>query len=134
MSLDHFEERADSWLLLVAGWEVSRYSTRPELEIEIVPTKDEDRRQRFELSGRALAEVRIRDFIGARVEEAIIWKDGRLAISFERGTSLVAGPDPNVEAWQIVGPEGLLVVCPAGGGEWLIWFGGGDDPSFEFVT
>jgi len=135
MSLDHFEERADSWCLRIEGWTVSRISTDPELEIDIVPTTGGGPGSpRFEVAGGEIVGSTDRGLLGSAVREAIIWKDGRLTLSFATGATVAASPKPNVEGWQIVGPDRLFVVCPPGGGEPTIWFGGGDDPSFEFPT
>jgi len=37
------------------------------------------------------------------------------------GTELVVEPHTDYEAWQIAGPDNALVVCPAGGGEPVVW-------------
>ncbi|MEU4235903.1 DUF6188 family protein [Actinoplanes sp. NPDC026619] len=52
---------------------------------------------------------------GARARES-----GELAICFAGGAELLVGPDADFESWAIVGPDGLLVVCLAGG-ELAVW-------------
>jgi Family of unknown function (DUF6188) len=131
MSRDHFEERADSWRLRIEGWKVSRCSTDPEHEIDVVSPSGGSESDRFEIAGGELVGAQGKDLVGSAVREAVVWKDGRLSVSFSDGSLLKAAPDPEVEAWQIVGPDGLLVVAPIGEDEPHIWFGGGDDPRFE---
>ena len=54
------------------------------------------------------------------IKSAIAYKNGRLKIIFNNGTSLNVEPDPNYEAWEISGDDGLIIVCQPGG-EITIW-------------
>ena len=55
------------------------------------------------------------------VSEGWVSHSGCLNLAMGDGTSIVVEPDPRYEAWQIVGPNNLLVVCTPGGGEPAIW-------------
>jgi hypothetical protein len=68
------------------------------------------------------------DLIGAEVQSVDFSREGELAVTFRNGERLLVGPVPDVEAWQITGPGGLLVVCMPGGGEPAIW----DENSLSF--
>ncbi|MEZ0095741.1 DUF6188 family protein [Streptacidiphilus sp. EB129] len=46
--------------------------------------------------------------------------DGVLTIQFACGAKLMATPDPDYEAWEIVADDGLRVICMPGG-ELAIW-------------
>jgi hypothetical protein len=59
----------------------------------------------------------------AVVDEALVEQDGTLTLAFRGAQHLRSEADPNYEAWQLVGPNGLLVVCLPGGGESAIWEG-----------
>jgi hypothetical protein len=61
------------------------------------------------------------DLVGAEVESAEIGRDGLFTIEFSNGRQLISRPHPKYEAWQVEGPRGLFVVCPAGGDEPAIW-------------
>jgi hypothetical protein len=59
--------------------------------------------------------VSVMDLVG-RTVGGVSTDGGVLRITFTDGTTLRSDPDPDVEAWQVVGgsPQGL-VVCPPGG-------------------
>ena len=60
--------------------------------------------------GRALVVV------GKVVEAGVARKDGSLELRFTDGDALTVPPDPDYEAWELAGPEGMLVVSTPGGG------------------
>ncbi|SHV66400.1 Uncharacterised protein [Mycobacteroides abscessus subsp. abscessus] len=55
------------------------------------------------------------NLLGQRVTQAEIGDNGSLSITFDDGSRLHAEPDPDYEAWNLSGPDGLVVVCMAGG-------------------
>jgi hypothetical protein len=59
--------------------------------------------------------------IGRVVQSASVDPDGTLCLAFNGGASLRCEPDPQYEAWQVVGgdPQTLVVCMP--GGELAIW-------------
>lgn len=61
----------------------------------------------------ALASVN--NLVGQRVNDAEIGDNGSLSITFDDGSRLHAAPDADYEAWNLSGPDGLLVVSMAGG-------------------
>ncbi len=48
------------------------------------------------------------------------FKDGRLEVVFADGSKLRVPADEDFEAWQLVGPDGLLIVSLPGG-ELAVW-------------
>lgn len=57
--------------------------------------------------------------VGRRVEQIEIAEGGGVAVAFSDGTVVRVRPHAREEAWQLQGAgglEGLLYVCPAGGG------------------
>jgi Family of unknown function (DUF6188) len=68
----------------------------------------------------------------ATVESALVGREGDLTLSFRDGARLRVQPSPDYEAWQISGPDRLLVVCMPGGGEPAIW--DEDSPSGTFSS
>jgi hypothetical protein len=64
------------------------------------------------------------DLLGKEVLAATVWLDGRLELRFQNGAGIEVPPDPRYEAWQVGGPDNLLIVCTPGGGEPALWPGG----------
>jgi len=54
---------------------------------------------------------------GACIASAQTDRGGILRIHFENGSSLVAGPHPQYENWEVAGPGALYLVVPPGGGD-----------------
>jgi hypothetical protein len=54
--------------------------------------------------------------VGQVVTAAIADADGGLRVDFEGGARLLAGADPDYEAWTFAGPGGAKVVSLPGGG------------------
>jgi Family of unknown function (DUF6188) len=54
------------------------------------------------------------------VTSAKVDSDGTLNLGFGEATLLVP-PHPMYEAWQVLGPRGLLIVCSPGGDYLAIW-------------
>jgi len=48
-------------------------------------------------------------------------QDRVLRLTFDGGSQITVPPDPNYEAWSIVGPGTALVVCTPGSGDLAIW-------------
>jgi len=63
----------------------------------------------------ALLALNLREVTSARI--AI---DGTLALGFGPAT-LTVPPDAAYEAWQVRGPDGLLIVCSPGGDYVAVW-------------
>lgn len=59
--------------------------------------------------------------LGGRTVAAVSTDDGVLHIEFTDGATLRCNPDPDTEAWQVVGgnPQALVVCLP--GGELAVW-------------
>lgn len=53
--------------------------------------------------------------IGKTIASAKVCKDGCLEVHFADGGTLSVKPDVAYEAWEIVGPGGLRMVCTPGG-------------------
>ena len=53
--------------------------------------------------------------VGHVVTSARVSGTGRLEIAFDDGRMLFVDPDALYEAWEIVGPRGMHVVCAPGG-------------------
>ncbi len=72
------------------------------------------------------------DLLHQPVSAATVWLDGRLEFRFENGARIEVSPRPDVEAWELGGPDGLLIVCTPGGGEPALWPGGEDQVTYTF--
>ena len=57
----------------------------------------------------------------AVVDSALVEEDGTLKLIFQGGHRVRADPSLQYEAWQLLGPNGLHVVCLPTGGESAIW-------------
>lgn len=59
-------------------------------------------------------------FVGSRIDRGEVLESGVLKIFFSSDSGLTVSPDANFEAWELVGPRGMRVVCLPGGGiaEW----------------
>jgi hypothetical protein len=55
-----------------------------------------------------------------KISSAHIAPDGTLALRFGSAT-LTVPPHPMYEAWQVRGPDGLLIVCAPGGAYVAVW-------------
>ena len=66
--------------------------------------------------------VPVRNLLGTSISTSNIGENGSLSLTFDDGSILHVEPDPNYEAWNLSGPDGLVVVCMAGG-ELAIWSG-----------
>ena len=58
--------------------------------------------------------------IGQAVDVAEVGRSGALALTFEGGSVLTAGPDDDYESWTVAGPAGVKLVCQPGG-EVAVW-------------
>jgi len=54
---------------------------------------------------------------------AAVDTDASLRLAFASGATVVVPADSAFEAWQVSGPNGLLVVCPPGGTGLAVWGG-----------
>ena len=128
MALSDFEQLEDRWRLLIEGGEVVGW--RPG-EVELViswPTgRGRDAEERVEVSAASeTSRIEGEITVGARVQDFVLWKDGRLSVVLD-GARLEVEPASDYEAWEIRGPG--LVVAPTSTGELpSIWVGDGDDP------
>lgn len=64
----------------------------------------------------------LRRLIGQTILESTSDETGALTIVFEDGTRLLVNPDSAYEAWTVTGPDGMMIVCMAGG-ELAVWSG-----------
>jgi hypothetical protein len=55
------------------------------------------------------------------VASAVADRTGWLTVRFHSGASLEVGPDGQYENWELVGPNGILIVGLPGGGEPAVW-------------
>ncbi|GIM88393.1 hypothetical protein Ato02nite_001860 [Paractinoplanes toevensis] len=58
--------------------------------------------------------------LGDTVRTARARDTGELEIGFAGGARLLVGADDDYESWAVIGPDGLLIVCLAGG-ELAVW-------------
>lgn len=58
--------------------------------------------------------------VGRSVTAATYAETGSLRVEFTDSATLTVEPDPDYEAWNVLGPNGLLVVCMPGG-ELAFW-------------
>lgn len=65
--------------------------------------------------------------LGATVTSAKVSAEGRLALAFNDRRAMAIAPSERFEAWQLIGPRGIKVVCRAGGGVSIWGETGGDD-------
>ena len=56
------------------------------------------------------------------VRAATVTSDGTLSLALDDGTTIESSCQPEVESWQIVGPDKLFVVAVAGGREAAFWW------------
>lgn len=62
--------------------------------------------------------------VGQVINEALADSSGALRVRFGDGTRLNVEPDESYEAWNVSGPDGLLIVCTPGG-QLVSWSAGG---------
>jgi hypothetical protein len=55
------------------------------------------------------------------IASAVANGTGWLTVRFESGARLEVGPDGHYENWQLVGPDGILIVGLPSGGEPAVW-------------
>lgn len=67
----------------------------------------------------ALLPLNLREVTFSRIRN-----DGTLVLGFDSAT-LTVPPAPMYEAWQVRGPDGLLIVCSPGGEYVAVWEPGG---------
>ncbi len=72
---------------------------------------------RFTSSGddRAAPATVAAEISGRIVDSAVIETPGEIRVDFEDGSQLAALPDPDAEAWRLVGPDGQRITCLPGG-------------------
>ena len=58
--------------------------------------------------------------LGDVVRAAWMRDCGELHLAFRSGSELSVSPDADVESWAVTGPDGVLMVCLAGG-ELAVW-------------
>ena len=133
------EQRDHGWILGLEGWRVERCSFDYQTRLLFLHPDDSETHVVVVLEswfGLSIAgeEELILDPSGppealgpvlllrhAVVDEALVEEDGTLTLAFRGAQHLRSEPDPNYEAWQLVGPNGLRVVCLPSGGESAIW-------------
>jgi hypothetical protein len=69
------------------------------------------------LGGRA---VEVAAILGAVVRDIRADENGVLAVAFEDGRTITAGPDSSYESWSFVSDDGGRVICTPGG-KLAIW-------------
>src|SRR5258706_9016 len=50
------------------------------------------------------------------VARLLVTQEGNLSVLLDDGSLIEAVPRDDAEAWEVRGPDGLLIVCPVGGG------------------
>jgi hypothetical protein len=53
--------------------------------------------------------------LGLEVQRIVAFKDGRIHLSFDQGWALDVPSGSQYEAWELTGPDGLLIVSKPGG-------------------
>jgi hypothetical protein len=140
-----FVEHDNHWKLRLEGWTVDRCAVDHELHLQFfnppgeasqiqpgyevslgdyVYTSPDGSRHLVDGEAKPSAFGPALDLFKQEIERATIWKSGRLQLSFKGGHLVDVEPSEQYEAWQITGPDGLLVVCVPGGGEPAVWFDG----------
>jgi Family of unknown function (DUF6188) len=61
------------------------------------------------------------ELVGRTVREAEVARGCVLTLELDDGTRIRAPGAAEVESWEIVGPEGMIAVAPAGDDEPTIW-------------
>jgi hypothetical protein len=56
-----------------------------------------------------------------RIASAVADRTGWLTVRFDSGARLEVGPDGHYENWELVGPDGILIVGLPSGGEPAVW-------------
>ena len=56
-----------------------------------------------------------------RIASAVADRKGWLFVGFHSGAKLEVGPDGQYENWQVMGPNGILIVGLPSGGEPAVW-------------
>jgi hypothetical protein len=127
-------ERADRWLLPVAGQQITRccadyaavlllllngieFAIEAELSL-ILPTGQRHLLKPDGDDGLALApilSVRRRN-----VTQGVAFKDGRLVLDIDDGSRIEVPADHKYESWNLTGPGGLMIVSTPGG-DLAIW-------------
>jgi hypothetical protein len=77
-----------------------------ELQGRIVSLSPEDDEEAFKP---------LREMICQTVADAVAAKSGSLTVLFANGVRITVEPDPAYEAWNVSGPDGMLVVSTPGG-------------------
>jgi len=60
------------------------------------------------------------------IASAVADRSGWLVVRFESGAKLAVGPNGQYENWQLMGPNGILIVGLPSGGEPAVWRASGD--------
>jgi hypothetical protein len=60
-------------------------------------------------------------WLAHHIASAVADRTGWLTVRFDSGARLEAGPDGHYENWELVGPNGILIVGLPSGGEPAVW-------------
>ncbi|HEY1371181.1 MAG TPA: DUF6188 family protein [Candidatus Binatia bacterium] len=137
-------ERDDLWEIPLRGKPVGRFLIDSALKLEFLEPVEEETTVvieggfSFEHHGKKIT-LDVQDptslcgvFLLYRkiVESAVAYKSGILTLQFVEGERLIVPPDPkgNYESWEIVGSNGLRMVCKPSGGL-SVWQPSIDKPS-----
>ena len=125
-------EAEDRWLLPLVGQSVERLCIDFAVTLMLGGGFELRIEQPFVIQGADGSEVlvvpegdpdRLAPVLGlarSQVRAAVAFKDGHLEVSFSDGSHLGVPADEGFEAWELVGRDGLRVVCLPGG-ELAVW-------------
>jgi hypothetical protein len=128
--------QGDSWLLPVAGQQITRFCVDNEavrvlclnmIEISIgepftLITPD-GRQRTLDPGGPAMDLAPVLQIVRQEIREGIAFKDGRLQLGFSDGSCIKVPPGADFEAWTLAGPGGAdaLKIVSTPGGDLTIW-------------
>ena len=129
-------ERDEGWTIELSGWQVDRCSFDFQTRLSFLHPQDYRPSGQanialgspFSLSlsgsevvidpeGPPEALSPVLGLLRQTVEGAFFEKSGTLNLTFRGGAHLRCDPDPQYEAWHLVAPDGVEVICVPGGGE-----------------
>jgi hypothetical protein len=128
--------QGDSWLLPVAGEQITRFCVDNEavrvlcrnmIEISIgepfTLVTNDGRRYTLDPGGDAMDLAPLLQIVRLVIREGVAFNDGRLELDLSDGSCIKVPPGRDFEAWTLAGPGGPdgLKVVSIPGGDLVIW-------------
>ena len=121
---------ANRWIAALAGHQLVHFRTGYGIHLELGTDHEVTIETSFTVSDGQLhwtgepltegASAAVHPLQHREVTSAQVSPDGALALRFD-AAALTVSPDPTYEAWQVRGPDGLLIICAPGGDYLAIW-------------